>query len=304
MRVVIALILLTGFLSGCAASPEARAAQSERRAQRTAAALANRTDADSLAVAGLSSLRKHPDQALSLLAHASDADPQRADLIWLQAEVCHKVEACDPEAYETRLRALDPSNGAGWLAALERANTAQDKPAMDAALHAISHSDRVNIYWTTLIAHLSRAAVQPKMMSLQEAETRVIGYLSAEAIPALQTISHACKGERLQQPEYAEACRGIAKSFEQGDTYIIEMIGVTIARRVWPEDSVEWRAADEARRLHEYRIQQWQKVNPPIWATPQWAERFLALCEQHRREQDVFLAQFVDAGANPNPPEQ
>jgi hypothetical protein len=34
----------------------------------------------------------------------------------------------------------------------------------------------------------------------------------------------------------------------------------------------------------------------------QAAERYLAWCDHNRREQDVFLAQLVEAGKNPNPP--
>jgi hypothetical protein len=41
--------------------------------------------------------------------------------------------------------------------------------------------------------------------------------------------------------------RGIAKALQNGDTYITKMIGVAIAKRVWPEDSPEWKAAAEDR---------------------------------------------------------
>jgi hypothetical protein len=203
---------------------------------------------------------------------------------------------------ERRLRALDPSNGAGWLGTLARADASKDSVGVDAALAALSHTERVDIYWTTLIAHLSGAVAQTGKMSLTEAETSVIGYLAAEGVPAYLSVSNACKGERLQRSEIVEVCRGVAKSFEQGDIYITEMIGVAIAKRVWPEDSPGWRAAVEARRVYEYRSQLSVKLEPKMWGGQRKAERYLALCDRNRREQDVLAAQLVDAGENPNPP--
>jgi hypothetical protein len=184
------------------------------------------------------------------------------------------------------------------MGALARADAASDVAAMDAALLAISTSDRVDIYWTTLIAHLSRAASKAGGMSLQQAQTVIIGYLAAEAIPAYSAASRACKGERLQKPASIETCRGVAKAFEQGDTYITEMVGVAIAKRVWPEDSQEYKTAVEARRVYQYRAGKFAKS--PEWA----AEKYLALCEQNHREQDVFRAQLIEAGENPNPPSE
>jgi hypothetical protein len=35
---------------------------------------------------------------------------------------------------------------------------------------------------------------------------------------------------------------------------------------------------------------------------PRWTERHLALCAQNRREQDVLLAELIDAGKSPDPP--
>jgi len=80
------------------------------------------------------------------------------------------------------------------------------------------------------------------------------------------------------------------------------MIGAAIARRVWPEDSPEWKAAVEARRVYQYRARLLEALNRNGWYGRQAAERYLAWCDHNRREQDVFLAQLVEAGKNPNPP--
>jgi hypothetical protein len=130
----------------------------------------------------------------------------------------------------------------------------------------------------------------------------MIGYLAAEAIPAYGAASRACKGERLQRPENIAICRNVAKAFERGDTYMTEMIGVAIAKRVWPEDSPEYQAAIEARRVYEYRADKLMKSDLVISKRREWpADKYIALCEQNHCEQDVFLAQLIEAGENPEP---
>ncbi len=91
-------------------------------------------------------LPSRPDDSLALIGRAIAAAPERPDLVWLQAQVCQEVTRCDPEPIERHLRELDPSNGAGWMGALARANSSRNDEAMDAALAAIGHSDRVDIY--------------------------------------------------------------------------------------------------------------------------------------------------------------
>jgi hypothetical protein len=283
------------------ASAETQEAKSARRTEETIAALKQRTDPDSLAAAGLLSLDKHRGQSLPLIARAIDASPRRADLVWLQIEACQKVSLCDPEPMEQHLRELDPANGAGWWGALARAGAAHDTEATDAVLAAISHSDRLDIYWTTLVAHLGTALANTKKMSLAESEVMIIGYIAAQAIPAYLYISSSCKGERLQQAGVTEVCRGVASALQRGDTYITEMIGVAIAKRVWPEDSPEWKAAAEERRLYEYRSSFYLKMTQREITHP---GEYLTLCARNRREQDVLLAQLIKAGINPTPPPQ
>ena len=152
-------------LAACASS-DARMAKANRRDDRALAALAQKTDADSLAAAGLMS-GKNREQSLAFLSRATAAAPDRPDLLWLQAMRCAQSSPCDSVPLERRLRELDPSNGAGWWAALARAGAAHDAEATEMALLAISHSERVDIYWTTLIAHLSRAVAKTKAMSLK-----------------------------------------------------------------------------------------------------------------------------------------
>jgi hypothetical protein len=293
------VVSLASILAGCATPPTGHTTDANPRLQRAVAMLAVRTDADSLAAAGLLSLPTRRDKALSLIARAVEAAPDRPDLVWLQAQVCHESPPCDPEPIDLRIRELDPSNGAGWMGAIARADVLKDDAATNDALAAISHTDRVDIYWTTLIAHLGRATVQTKTLSPWLTEVTIIGILAAQAVPAYAPISRACKGERLQRPEIVEVCQGVARAFEHGDTYITEMIGVAIAKRVWPEDSAEWRAAAEERRVYDYRSKYYAQLE--FWYATH-AEQTLSMYAKNRREQDVLLAQLVATGKNPNPP--
>jgi len=295
-----ALVLcFLSLLLGAHAFPETQEAKSARHIEQTIAALAQMTDADSLAAAGLLSLTKHREQSLPLIERALAASPTRVDLVWLQSEVCLKVESCDPVPIENRLRELDPSNAAGWAGALVRASSSNNEKAKDAVLAAIGHKDRFDIYWTTFISRLSDAVIRAHTMSPQEALVTIIGYQAAAAIPVYEAAAKACKGERLERAETSEACRGIASAFQKGDTYLTEMIGVAIAKRVWPEDSPEWKAAAEERRVYEYRSALQSKLVRREITHP---GEYLTLCAQNRREQDAVAAQLIKDGKNPNPP--
>lgn len=293
------LILLLTFSACALNSPDAQAVRAEQHAKQAAAVLAKMADADSLAAAGLMTGRRDAE-SLSLLARAAAAAPDRADLVWLQVARCAKLPSCDPVPLEQRLSELDPTNGVSRWSALARAGAVHDSDGLNAALIAISHSERLDIYWTSLIAHLSRAVAGTKKMSLQESEVAVVGYLAALPLPPYRYVSASCKGENLQQPGITEICRGIAKALQNGDTYVTEMIGVAIAKRVWPEDSPEWKNAGEERRVYDHRSKLYAKLEGDI-AHP---DAYLALCAQYRREQDVFAAQLIAAGYDANPPAQ
>ncbi len=101
------------------------------------------------------------------------------------------------------------------------------------------------------------------------------------------------------QADVLDLCQGVAGAFENGDTVVTEMVGVAIAKRVWPEDSPQWKAAADARRVYEYRSKLLLEVDSTAGAVNM--NRYIALCTQYRREQDVFRAELVDAGKNPDP---
>jgi hypothetical protein len=298
VRLFVIAISLFPFLSSCATSPDAQAEKAERRLEHAADLLRSRTDADSLAAAGLLGSVKHRDQSLVLVARATADAPETSDLLWLHIQICQAAPACDSEPLERQLRTLDVSNGAGWIGALSRANKANDEQAKLTALAAISRSERLDIYWTTLVARLSRATAKTNALSLTESEISVIGLLAAQAIPAYQVLSNACKGERLTHDDVVGICRGIANSLLHGDTYLTEMIGVAIAKRVWPENSPQWVEAADARRTWDYRANFLSHAD--AWNAAH-TDDYLDLCAHNRREQDVYKAELIASGKNPNP---
>ena len=286
-------------LIGCSTSTWQERKQ-DRSIERAAAMLEQKTDADSLAAAAILRMQHGRIDALPLLARATAAAPTRADLAWLHAQLCRESPPCDSAPLEARLREIDPSNGVAWMVALTGADASHDEPAKDAALLGIGRTEHVDIYWTTLIANLSETAAGTKQISLPSAIVLVIGQLASTAIPAYSPVSNACKGDRLNRADVVEACRAVATAFERGDTYITEMIGIAIAKRVWPADSREWKDADELRRVYKYHSRQLQDSDET--RSVAGAEKYVALLKQHRREQDVFRAQMIAYGKNPDPP--
>jgi hypothetical protein len=293
-------LLLVILLQGCGTD------RIDRHLKQAVAVLEQRSDADSLAAAAatLRLAEKMPDSdaALELIGRATMAAPERPDLTWLEIQICREVPSCNPEVQELHLRDLDAANGAPWINALVRANASNDEAARIVALSALAQTDRVDIYWTTLIVHLTRALAASRKIPVEEALVSVIGAVGAEAIPPYSSTFNMCKGERLNRAEAIEDCRRVALAFERGDTEITEMLGVAIAKRVWPPDSPEWNAAADARRAYEYRAKLLlnSALNWPFDAAA--AEKFLALCAQNRREQDVERAEIIQAGNNPDPP--
>lgn len=291
-------LTLPPVMSGFAASPGPPEEHPQAQMKPVVDLLSKRTDADSLAAAGLLSVYLQKEQALRLLAQATLIEPERADLLWLQVRICQDDASCDPDPLERRLRGLDEKNGAGWFVALAHATSSRDEAARSAALAAIARSERVDTYWTTLIARLARPIASTGKVSPLNATAEVIGVLAGISIPGYANASNACRGERLENEDTVKACRGIANALLNGDTIITESLGVEMTRRVWPEGSPKWLEAAEVKRLRDYRNQFTHPVGEWVLARP---EEYLALCAQHRREQDVEKAMLMELGEDPDP---
>jgi hypothetical protein len=293
--------LLSLQLGGCAGPYESSESRRERSLETAAAALEGKSDADSLAAAALLRQRD-PAKTLELLARATMIAPDRPDLAWLHVQACGRVPGCESQAQAERLRGLDPTNGAAWLPAAAAAEQADDEAMRLSTLAALARAERVDVYWTTLIVHLTRSIISTGELSSRDALNEVISIVAVGTIPAYRTISQLCAGSRLDNPATLQECRAVALALERGDTDSTEMEGTAIAQRLWSEGSPEWTAANEARRAHAYRVAQLEHSPVSNVADAHSADAYLDYCARSHREQEVEIAILVADGKNPGPP--
>ena len=296
--------LLALLLGACGSDGTRQESSLERKLPPALKTLQAKGDADSLAAAAILTEWPKDDAAkqLALLTRAATLAPSRADLAWLQLESCGRVDSCDPAPLATRLHALDEENGAAWGLLLTRAAKAGDEGAVSKYLSAIASTKRFDIYWNPSIARLSDAVSDGHAMGMPTALAAVIGTEAALAIPAYQHLSNACKPPALQEPGRPETCRRISEVLRNGDTYITEMIGVAIAKRVWPDDSEEYAGAVAARRLAQYRMKTMASILPDSFRTDAEAKQYVTLLATHRTEQEVATAVITAAGKSLDPP--
>jgi hypothetical protein len=177
-----------------------------------------------------------------------------------------------------------------------------DAAAVRKAIFAISGSQRFDIYWNKLILHTTNAILKVQILDTRTALVSIIGSAAATAIPAYGQISNACKGNNLEDVEFLSACQRVSTALRNGDTYITEMVGVAIAKRVWPEGSPEFVDAVAARRLARYRMETVNKTSVADIENNKTADVYLELLATYRTEQEVFKAEIINAGLQPNPP--
>lgn len=290
--------------AGCASDGVRQQAAYERDIQRIKQSLIAAGDADSLAAAAMLGFgpKADPMQQMTLIARAVEEAPDRPDLVWLHMRLCSQGEGCNPEPLEAQLRALDPGNGAAWLDSIGRAGKRDDVVAVRKYMVAIAASTRFDTYWNATIVHVTNAIVKTHTMNLPTAFVATIGMAAAMAIPAYQTLSNACKGESLHDADVVATCRQVASVMRRGDTYLTEMIGAAIAKRAWPEGSAEYLDAVGARRVAHYRMGADGQIGlHHLWSS-RYAAKRLQLMTENKTEQEVDLAEIMNAKLNPNPP--
>ena len=273
----------------------------QRLAKAAANVLKKSNDADSLAAAAVMLWESDSRVALSLLERSTALAPDRPEYAWLQLLACAQSTTCDPKPLEARLLALAPRNGAASMVALSIADKANDDAARIAALEQLGRSDRVDIYWT-LISRMGPAVAETRKMTLLEAVTAVIGKVIAVALPTYAPFSNSCKGDRLNSERVVQLCRDAAHALMRGDCLVTEMVGVAVAKRVWPQGSPEWKAALDARRLYSFRSRNWQESGCCETQNDASTREYLRLLATYPREQDVFKAQMIAHGIETDPP--
>jgi hypothetical protein len=289
--------LLVASSADCQTSEEAAADTNfwESHAN-TRAALLAAGDVDSLEAAALLT-PKRSDEQLQLVLRAAAAAPARTDLAWLALALCIPVESCDVAPLEARLRALDPGEGSAWMGTLAR--TASGTPQFAAAFAGAAGSERIDIYWNPLIVHVAQALMRTRTMEDGEAVVLAIGLGAAQAIPPFQQLVRPCKD--VSQPENLGTCRKLSAALRHGDSFLVESLGLSIARRLWPASSDEYRKATEETRVLHYRLRTLGALVPDL-SSEAGENRYLGFLASHRTEQEAVLADLVARGISPSPP--
>ncbi|MGA3242502.1 MAG: hypothetical protein ABSG03_40180, partial [Bryobacteraceae bacterium] len=97
-------------------------------------------------------------------------------------------------------------------------------------------------------------------------------------------------------------CRRVSTVMRNGDTYLTEMIGIAIAKRAWPEGSPTYVDALSARRVAHYRMDADGKLSLHRFFSSEYAAKRLQLMMEKKTEQEVNLAEILNARWSPNPP--
>lgn len=283
---------------GCSGDAATQHAAYERNSERTRAALVTAGDPDSLLAVALfgGMWGDEPAERLALIRRAARAAPDRPDLAWWQLELCLHVRNCDPRPIEERLRTLDPANAAAWAGSLARLDELGDAAAVQGVIESMAGAGRFDTYWNATVVHAAGALIRSRTMDPAAALVATIGVSAAQTLP-LQPITRACGAAGLQRPEVLESCRRLSVILQHGDTYLLQMAGLSLAKRTWPTDSPEYRAAAQARRVLAARLEAVSTANARTpWDNP-GAQRYLAMLALHRTEQEASAA-FFDEGAS------
>lgn len=275
-----------------------------RQVERADRSLVAAGDADSLAAAALLTVgpTSDPNERMALITRAVSEAPERADLLWLNLRLCSQREGCDTAPLEAKLRVLDPSNGAAWIDAIGRASKQGDAAALREALSAIGSSKRFDLYWNATVVHATNAMLRTHELGLPAAFINAAGLAAAAVIPIYQPILKSCTGDDLRDPDRLNSCRRVAAVMRNGDTYVTEMVGLTLTEQVWPEGSSEYADAVAARRVAHYRMETDGEMGVHLVSSSKVAAKRLALMTEKRTEQEVASAEIASVGASPNPP--
>lgn len=274
------------------------------------ARLAKEGSPDALATAALlKQVGSETDSgAYALVAKAVVAAPQRADLAWLAARLCDAADECDASRVEQHLREVDSTNAVGWVGALARAQRSNDVTAVDEALTAIGHATRFTVYFEPLVVTATRQLLALQARSDPTASAAVtmtvISVVAATVLPGSRIFSYSCQGYALQVTGRLDRCRNAARTLEHADAYIVEGLGLSLQQKLWPLQSPEGHAIADRRRVFQYRLEEFSKLNVSSSQPADFPTDYLDVAAAHEREQDVALVYFARAHVPADPPPQ
>lgn len=272
-----------------------------------AADLSRRVEPDALATAAMlyDSINEHAD-ALERARQAAQLAPERADVAWLELQLCSQMAACKTDVPARRLATLDPLNGAVFLHELGESGELP-QPRADRALLRVSQSERIDIYWNRLLVSASDVLARfPPAYQVESPDVtyspvaHAAGMVAAVALPNFSRLSKACNREQTEDSTRRDLCLRIARSLQRGDTIMTEAIGLSFEERLWPAGSPEAAAA----RARRETLREWQEEHSRIQSDAGFTPRLIAALRSTRTEHEAgeaVLAQYRASGQTARP---
>ncbi|MBV8854573.1 MAG: hypothetical protein JOY91_14265 [Sinobacteraceae bacterium] len=248
--------------------------------------------------------------AYALSAHAVQLAPGRAELAWLAVRMCDTSDSCDARQTEQHLRAVDPGNAAGWVGELGRAQRRNDPVAIDAALDAIGKAQAFRVYFEPLVVATTQQLItiggagenKPSASARASMTMTMIGVVAGAVLPGTRIFSYSCQGYELQVNGRRARCQSAAQVIERSDAYIVEGLGLSLQQKLWPEDTPEYAAISERRRIFQYRLEEYNQLPVSSSRPAEFPADYLDVARHHVREQDVALVYLERAQIPAQPP--
>jgi len=262
-----------------------------------AQALSARGDADSLATAAALSFAARRPGAVELAVRASEMDPENPGIGWLRLQLCANTPGCDIRDAATTMRWIDAENGAAWLPTLAAAQKEKDAVETNRILADMARGVRFDLYWNRTVVlmfdALKKAGGTLPARYLPSDVSRLneaMGIASAEIIPPFAPLHSACHDPA--DAERRDSCLKLSKIMQRGDTVIVQMAGFNTERRLSAPDSKEAHAAQERRRVLEYRVSTARQFDVPMlpWLRSARARARVAQMRAIPREEDLDIA--------------
>lgn len=251
--------------------------------------------ADTLATEALAryALQRDGARAWTLISSATKQRPADTALAFMQMRLCQLIEGCQPEPYEARVRKLDPENAAVWMRSLADAQQRRDAMVEAQVLDAMGRAQRFDVYWNALNAKIATARIANGARP-SGALDQSVDWLGATLIPSLQPVMASCSRVRTAEQPWAERCRRVAGALVNGDTYLAESLGTTLAQQVASEQ--EQAQLNERARTARYLWRMYAEIARSQIERDKFAAEILELMRKLRREQQVHLAVVRWAG--------
>ncbi len=236
-------------------------------------------------------LIKAPKQAskaiyIEQLRRAIALSPKDADIAWLEAMGCGRLEAaCDVESALTRLSSIEPDNLAVNMLSFNRADKAGNVELRKSTLQKMADSRYSDIHYSSvgsMFFEAFRGWHPPMSISaadvfaddidqspISDNESRKVvamGYSMALGLPPLQQIVTFCKTKDLPSDEL-QYCQKIATVMMKDKTLLMHRIGLRIGIEAFKTepDAGAWREA--------YRVSSWQLSAHRPYGKPHTSDR-------------------------------